>query len=65
MKRVKYLFATLLFMIMAIPAMAATTIKVRVDMTVLWGNDLPEKVYMFAFLNSKTGEYYNNVPLIS
>ena len=47
MKRVKYLFATLLFMIMAIPAMAATAIIVRGDMTVLWGNDGPERVYMF------------------
>lgn len=65
MKRVKYLFATLLFMIMAIPAMAATTINVKVDMTVLWGNDLPEKVYMFAFLNTKTGNYYNKVPNLS
>lgn len=65
MRRLKYLFAALLFMIFAVPALSATTIKVKVDMTVLWGNDLPEKVYMFAFLNSKTGSYYNVVPNLS
>lgn len=46
-----------------------TKIKVKVDMSVLWGGDLPTAVYMFAFLNSTETEngkeYYKRVPGLS
>ena len=65
MKRLRWFLLVTIFMISSFTAFSATAIKVRVDMTVLWGNDLPENVYMFAFLSTKTGEYYNNVPGLS
>ncbi len=46
-----------------------TKIKVKVDMSVLWGSDLPKAVYMFAFLSSTESEngkeYYKRVPGLS
>ena len=65
MKRLRWFLLVTIFMISSFTAFSATAIKVRVDMTVLWGNDLPEKVYMFAFLSTKTKNYYDNVPDLS
>lgn len=65
MKKIKYLFMIILFTIMSLTVSAAATVKMKVDMSILWGSELPDTVYMYAFQNSKTGSYYNKVPNLS
>jgi hypothetical protein len=49
MKKIKYLFMIILFTIMSFTVSAAATVKMKVDMSILWGSELPETVYMFAY----------------
>ena len=65
MKWFKILFTAMLFFVISMAGYASATVKIKVDMSILWGSELPDTVYMFAFQNSKTGSYYNKVTNLS
>ena len=68
MKNIKCLFMILIFSIISFVTSAATNVTVKVDMSILWGSELPDTVYMFAYLNSNqgmNGVFYKKVPNLS
>ena len=68
MQKIKYLLMIVLFSILSFSATAATTVTIKADMSILWGSELPETVYMFAYLHSNqgmNGVFYKKVPNLS